>query len=233
MPSESPLISIVVPVFNESATLVTLIEKVRDAMNACSHEIVIVDDGSSDGTADLVAALRGGAVRAIRHAHNKGKGASLRTALENVKGEIVVIQDADLEYDPHDIPSLVQPIRDGHADVVFGSRFRGKAQRVQMFWHRLANGWLTSFSNMVNNLDLSDMETGYKAFRKNVLDKIQIRENRFGVEPELTAKVAKLKCRIYEVPISYHGRDYSRGKKIGLLDGVRAAWCIVRYRVTD
>ncbi len=138
-----------------------------------------------------------------------------------------------MEYDPQDIPLLVQPILDGQADVVFGSRFRGQAQRVHLFWHRLVNSWLTSFSNMMSNLDLSDMETGYKAFRKSVLDKIRIRENRFGVEPELTAKVAKLKCRIFEVPVSYHGRDYSQGKKIGFLDAVRAAWCIVRYRVAD
>ena len=138
-----------------------------------------------------------------------------------------------MEYDPKDIPQLVQPILDGHADVVFGSRFHGGVQRVHMFWHRVANGWLTWFSNLLNNLNLSDMETGYKAFRKCILDKIQVRENGFGIEPELTAKVAKLKCRIYEVPVSYLGRGYSQGKKIGFLDAARAAWCIVRYRVGD
>jgi glycosyltransferase involved in cell wall biosynthesis len=233
MAIDSPLISIVVPVFNESATVRALIEKLREAMKGISHEIIVVDDGSTDGTADLIGRLGDGPVRTFRHTRNKGKGASLRTALEQVVGEIVIIQDADLEYDPKDISSLIQPILDGHADVVFGSRFRGQEQRVDLFWHRLANKWLTSFSNMMNNLDLSDMETGYKAFRKSVLDKIQIRENRFGVEPELTAKVARLKCRVYEVPVSYHGRYYSQGKKIGFLDAVRAAWCIVRYRVAD
>jgi glycosyltransferase involved in cell wall biosynthesis len=233
MTAESPLISVVVPVFNESATIETLIGRLQGALGALRFEIVIVDDGSTDGTSDLVGQLSGGNVRALRHATNQGKGAALRTAIEHAAGEIVVIQDADLEYDPKDIPSLVQPILDGHADVVFGSRFRGQAQRVHMYWHRLANSWLTWFSNLMNNLDLSDMETGYKAFRKSVLDKIRIRENRFGVEPELTAKVARLKCRVYEVPISYHGRDYSQGKKIGFRDAVRAAWCIIRYRIAD
>src|SRR5215475_5254503 len=167
------------------------------------HEIVIVDDCSTDGSADLIRKLSSDTIRSFCHSHNQGKGAALRTAIEQVAGEIVVIQDADLEYDPKDIPSLVQPILEGHADVVYGSRFRGQSQRVHMFWHRLANSLLTWFSNMMNNLDLSDMETGYKAFRKSVLDKIQIREKRFGVEPEITAKVAKLKARVYEVPISY------------------------------
>jgi glycosyltransferase involved in cell wall biosynthesis len=233
MSTDNPQISIVVPVFNESATIGNLINRLRNTMSSFSHEIIIVDDGSTDGTADLIGQLSGGPVRAFRHTRNQGKGASLRTALGHVAGEIVVIQDADLEYDPKDIPSLVQPILDGHADVVFGSRFRGKAQRVQPFWNRLVNSWLTWFSNVMNNLQLSDMETGYKAFRKSVLDKVRVQENRFGVEPELTAKVAKLKCRIDEVAISYHGRDYSQGKKIGFLDAVRAAWCVIRYRVAD
>jgi glycosyltransferase involved in cell wall biosynthesis len=233
MPAESPLISIVVPVFNESATIETIIGRLEAELAAHRFEIIIVDDGSTDGTAEQIGRLSGGNIRVVRHERNQGKGAALRTAVEHVAGDIVVIQDADLEYDPKDIPQLVQPIVEGHADVVFGSRFRGPAQRVHLYWHRLANSWLTWLSNLMNNLDLSDMETGYKAFRKSVLDKIRIRENRFGVEPELTAKVARLKCRIYEVPISYYGRDYAQGKKIGFRDAVRAVWCIVRYRLVD
>jgi glycosyltransferase involved in cell wall biosynthesis len=230
---ESPLISIVVPAFNESATIEILIGRLQDALIELRYEIILVDDCSTDGTSELIRRLSGERIRIYCHSRNQGKGAALRTAVEHAVGEIVVIQDADLEYDPRDIPTLVQPILEGHADVVFGSRFRGRAQRVHMFWHRLANSLLTWFSNMLNNLDLSDMETGYKAFRKDVLDKIQIREKRFGVEPELTAKVAKLKCRIYEVPISYYGRGYPQGKKIGFRDAVRAAWCIIRYRIAD
>lgn len=233
MPAESPLISIIVPAFNERDTIETVIGRLQNSLVGMRHEIVIVDDCSTDGTSDLIRKLSGDSVRSFCHGRNQGKGAALRTAIEHVAGEIVVIQDADLEYDPKDIPSLVQPILEGHADVVYGSRFRGQSQRVHMYWHRLANGVLTSFSNMMNNINLSDMETGYKAFRKTVLNQIQIREKRFGVEPEITAKVAKLKVRMYEVPISYHGRDYSQGKKIGFRDAIRAAWCIVRYRIAD
>jgi glycosyltransferase involved in cell wall biosynthesis len=233
MAADTPLISIVVPAFNESGTIEQLIGRLRSSLLGLRYEIIIVDDCSTDGTSDLVRKLSGGPIRVVCQSRNQGKGAALRTAFAEATGEIVVIQDADLEYDPKDIPTLLQPILEGHADVVFGSRFRGQAQRVHMFWHQLANSLLTWFSNMMNNLNLSDMETGYKAFRKSVLEQIQIRENRFGVEPELTAKVARLKCRIYEVPISYHGRDYAEGKKIGFRDALRAAWCIVRYRVAD
>jgi glycosyltransferase involved in cell wall biosynthesis len=233
MTAESPLISIVVPAFNELATIQELIGRLQDSLAGMRYEIIIVDDCSTDGTSDLIRKLGGGLIRIVCHSRNQGKGAALRTAFAQAAGEIVVVQDADLEYDPKDIPTLLEPILEGHADVVFGSRFRGQAQRVHMFWHQLANNLLTWLSNMMNNLNLSDMETGYKAFRKSVLDQIHIRENRFGVEPELTAKVARLKCRIYEVPISYHGRDYDQGKKIGFRDALRAAWCIVRYRVAD
>jgi glycosyltransferase involved in cell wall biosynthesis len=233
MSAESPLISIVVPAFNEVATIETLISRLKDSLVGLRYEIIIVDDCSSDGSAEAIRKLSVGPVRTFCHSRNQGKGAALRTGFEQALGEIVVVQDADLEYDPKDIPTLLQPILDEHADVVFGSRFRGQAQRVHMFWHQLANSLLTWFSNMLNNLNLSDMETGYKAFRKSVLDKIVIRENRFGFEPEITAKVAKLRCRVYEVPISYHGRDYTQGKKIGFRDAVRAAWCIVRYRIAD
>ncbi len=233
MTTDRPLISIVVPAFNEAATIETTLGRVQSALAKHRFEIIVVDDYSTDGTAAIVEKLSGGPIRTFCHRHNQGKGAALRTAFEQVVGEVVVVQDADLEYDPRDIPSLIQPILDGHADVVYGSRFRGQSQRVHMFWHQLANSLLTTFSNMLNNLSLSDMETGYKAFRKSVLDKITIRENYFGVEPELTAKIAKLRCRVYEVPISYHGRDYIQGKKIGFRDAVRAAWCIVRYRFAD
>jgi glycosyltransferase involved in cell wall biosynthesis len=170
---------------------------------------------------------------ALFHENNLGKGAALRTAIRHARGEVIVIQDADLEYDPQDIPNLIQPILDGHADVVFGSRFHGRAQRIHLYWHRVANKWLTWLTNLLFNLDLSDMETGYKAFRRSTLNSISLRENRFGIEPELTAKLAKQRCRIYEVPISYYGRDYSRGKKIGLFDAVWAAWCIIRYRIAN
>jgi glycosyltransferase involved in cell wall biosynthesis len=233
MPAESPLISIVVPAFNELATVERLIGRLQEALIGLRYEVIVVDDCSTDGTSDLIRQLGGGQIRSFCHSRNQGKGASLRTAFAQAAGEIVVIQDADLEYNPKDIPALLQPILDGHADVVYGSRFRGQAQRAHMFWHHLANSLLTRFSNVMNNLNLSDMETGYKAFRKTVLDQIQIREKRFGVEPEITAKVARLKVRVCEVPISYQGRDYAQGKKIGFRDAMRAAWCIVRYRVAD
>src|SRR3954471_22145599 len=235
MTDDTRRISILVPVYNESRTIAELLGKLRAALADTPHEVIIVDDGSTDGTPQAIEQLlnAGHSMHLVRHARNQGKGAALRTALEHATGEIIVIQDADLEYDPADIPKLVAPILEGHADVVFGSRFRGPAQRVHLFWHRLANSMLTWLSNMFNNLDLSDMETGYKALRKSVVDKIQLRENRFGVEPELTAKIARLKCRIYEVPISYYGRDYADGKKIGFRDALRAAWCIVRYRIAD
>jgi glycosyltransferase involved in cell wall biosynthesis len=233
MSAKAPLISVVIPVFNEAATLRPLVERLQQGLQHFTYEIILVDDGSTDGTTEHVRQLRGGRVAAYFHARNQGKGAALRTALQHVHGDVVVIQDADLEYDPDDIPKLIQPIIEGHADVVFGTRFHGPAQRIHLFWHRVANNWLTCFSNFLNNLDLSDMETGYKAFRKDVLDRIRIRENGFGVEPELTAKAARLKCRIYEVPVSYYGRDYAHGKKIGAGDAIWAAWCIIRYRIAD
>ncbi len=220
-------ISVVIPVFNEAKTIVSLVGRVQAALG--DVEIIVVDDGSTDGSAELIKELP---VRSFYHAKNQGKGAALRTALEHVTGEIVVIQDADLEYDPNDIPRLIQPILDGRADVVFGSRFHGQAQRIHLYWHRAANKWLTWLSNLLNNLNLSDMECGYKAFRRGVLQNLVIRENRFGVEPELTAKVARQQCRIYEVPVSYYGRDYCEGKKIGFGDALWAAWCIIRYRVS-
>lgn len=226
-------LSIAIPVFNEATTIRHLVQAVQQALDGLAVEIILVDDGSFDGTTQLIQGLEDTHIRAFYHPKNQGKGAALRTAFQHATGDIVVIQDADMEYDPKDIFTLVQPILDGHADVVFGSRFHGRAQRIHLYWHRVANRWLTWLTNVLFNLDLSDMETGYKAFRKTALDKIVIRENRFGVEPELTAKLAKQKCRIYEVPISYYGRDYSEGKKIGFRDALWAVWCIFRYRIAD
>jgi glycosyltransferase involved in cell wall biosynthesis len=229
-----PQLSVVVPVYNESATVVQAIDRLQAMLNNYRTEILIVDDGSTDGTTEQVRSLESVPnVFVFYHPKNQGKGAALRTAFSQTCGEVVVIQDADFEYNPRDIPRLIQPILGGHADVVFGSRFRGESQRVHLFWHRVANGLLTLGSNMLTNLNLTDMETGYKAFSGDIVKQFNIRENRFGVEPELTAKVAKLKCRVYEVPISYFGRDYSEGKKIGFRDAIRAAWCIVRYWIAD
>jgi glycosyltransferase involved in cell wall biosynthesis len=224
----------VIPVFNGAATIRQLVDRVRSALAGYSYELVIVDDGSTDATSALIDELADGVnVRKISHSSNLGKGAALRTGFEHVRGEVVVIQDADLEYAPADVPRLVQPILDGKADVVYGSRFRGEAPRSAFFWHRLANKLLTALSNQFNDLHLTDMETGYKAFRAEVVQDISLQENRFGVEPELTAKIARRGYHIVEIPISYDGRDYSHGKKIGFRDALRAVWCLIRYNAAD
>jgi len=198
-------------------------------------ELVVVDDGSTDGTRDILQAMaqrHEPDLRILFHAMNQGKGAALRTGFQAATGDICIVQDADLEYDPQEFPLVIGPILDNKADVVFGSRFQGAApHRVVYFWHRLGNGFLTLLSNMFTDLNLTDMETCYKAFRREIIQSIQIRENRFGFEPEVTAKVAKMRCRIYEVGISYYGRTYDEGKKIGWKDGVRAIWCIVKYNI--
>ena len=236
-------LSLVIPVYNEAATLRAVVQRVVAV--DLDKELVLVDDGSTDGSRELLTELVEKGLAAwlpnpeLRRGHNEvrvhlqpqnmGKGAALRTGFGLVTGDIVVIQDADLEYDPQDIPALIKPISDGFADVTFGSRFIGSPRRVLYFWHSVLNHCLTLASNMLNDLNITDMETCYKAFRADVVKTIEIEENRFGIEPELTAKVAKLRLRIYEVPISYQGRTYAEGKKIGWKDGVRALYCIFKY----
>lgn len=229
--ADRPLLSVVIPCFNEAATIVDLIDKVRRAP-VDGKQIIVVDDGSSDGTRELLRAAQAPDLTVLFHERNRGKGAALATGFAAARGEICIVQDADLEYDPAEYPLLIGPIVQGKADVVFGSRFQGAApHRVVYFWHRVGNGVLTLLSNMFTDLNLTDMETCYKAFRTEIIQAIHIREQRFGFEPEITAKVARRRCRIYEVGISYYGRTYDEGKKIGWRDGVRAIWCILKYNL--
>ncbi len=235
----------VVPAYNEESTIARILERIAAA--PFSKEIVVVDDGSTDGTRAYLDRVQGGEatfrgpdgrpvpVRVLHQAENRGKGAALRRGFSEVRGDIVLVQDADLEYDPRDYPKLLEPILQGEADIVFGSRFLGGPQRVHLFWHYVGNRLVTILSNVFTNLNLTDMETGYKAFRREVIEAIgpTLRSNRFGIEPELTAKVARRGYRIYETPITYHGRDYRAGKKITWRDGLAAVWHIVRFRIAD
>lgn len=224
-------LSIVIPVFNEVPTIEFLLERVRKAPAlGLKKEIIVVDDCSTDGTREYLQRLSGAELICMFHERNQGKGAALRTGFARAKGDIILVQDADLEYDPAEYPRLLRPILDGRADVVLSSRFiTGEEHRVLYFWHSVANRGLTLLSNVFTNLNLSDIESGYKVFTRRVLEQIAIEENRFGFEPEIVVKVARLRCRVYEVGISYAGRTYDEGKKIRWTDGIRAMWCIVKY----
>jgi len=225
-------LSVVIPCFNESETIGVVLQAVKDSPYK-NKEIILVDDCSADGTYELIAEKYNHLVdRLERHEKNQGKGAALRTGIALATGDIVLIQDADLEYDPNEYPLLIQPIVDGKADVVFGSRFAGGyAHRVLYYWHSVGNRFLTWLSNVFTNINLTDMETCYKVFRREIIQSVNIRENRFGFEPEITAKIARMNVRIYEVGISYNGRTYAEGKKIGAKDGFRAIYCILKYNL--
>jgi len=223
------LLSIIIPAYNEANFIGDVIRRVQET--PYEKEIIIVDDGSVDGTRDILKGLADPNITVVLQEVNQGKGAALRAGFAHAKGDIIIIQDADLEYDPRDYPKLLEPILEGKADVVYGSRFLGGPHRVLYFWHYVGNMGVTLLSNMFTNLNLTDMETGYKVFKREVLKDIKIESNRFGFEPEITAKIAKKRCRVFEIPISYYGRSYEEGKKITWKDGIKAFFTIVKYNV--
>ena len=226
-------LSVVIPVFNEAGTIEEILRRIRSV--PLEKEMIVIDDYSTDGTVDLLKKIEKTQddVKVYYHDCNRGKGAALRTGFAGVTGDVVIIQDADLEYNPREYPNLLEPILDGRADVVYGSRFLGGPHRVLFFWHYIGNKFLTLLSNAMTNLNLTDMETCYKAFRKEVLNGLSVKSDRFGFEPEFTMKIARKRCRIYEVPISYSGRTYDQGKKINWKDGIAAIYTILRYRFFD
>ncbi len=223
-------LSVIIPVYNEKNTIEEIIHRVLNVEIGLENEIIIVDDCSQDGTREILEGLNQPNIKVYFHSKNQGKGAALQTGFSKAEGDIILIQDADLEYDPREYPILLEPILDGRADAVYGSRFLGGPHRVLFFWHYIGNRLLTTFSNMLSNLNLTDMETCYKVFKREVLNKITVKSKRFGFEPEITTKLAKLKCKIYEVPISYSGRDYNEGKKVGWKDGIAAIFHILRFK---
>ena len=230
-PGTPRTLSVVIPVYNEIDTIATVLDRVRMAPTlGLKEDVVVVDDGSTDGTADVLRKVHQEGITCLFHARNRGKGAALRTGFAHATGDIVLVQDADLEYDPEEYPKLLRPLLDGKADVVFSSRFLGsEAHRVLYFWHAVGNRIITLVSNMFSNLNLTDIESGYKAFRRDILERIDLEEAGFGFEPEIVAKVAGLGCRVYEVGVSYAGRTYEEGKKIKWTDGLQDIWCIVKY----
>lgn len=229
----TPGVSVIIPAYNESKTIIEVLDRVHKAPISITKEIIVVDDASKDDTVRLVKKYGSASVTLFAHSENKGKGAAIRTGITHATGDIVIIQDADLEYHPRDYPLLLEPILEGEADVVFGNRFHGGPHRVLYVWHYLGNKLLTYMANLFTGLNLSDMEVGFKAFRAEVLKKLTLKSSRFGFEPEITCKIAKLRCRVYEVPVRYYGRTYEQGKKITWRDGVAALFHIIRFRFFD
>lgn len=225
-------ITVLIPIYNEVNTVREILRRVQD--QGITSEILLIDDGSTDGTRQILAEMDGkDSVRVILHDRNQGKGAAVRTGLKEAQGDVILIQDADLEYDPRDYPALLKPIEEGLAEVVYGSRFLGGPRRTTMFWHMVANRWLTFFTNLLYDTILTDMETGYKVFRREVVDSMPLHARRFEFEPEFTAKILKRKYRIFEVPITFNPRDYQEGKKIGIKDAFEAIWALLKYRFVD